>query len=151
MSENNEKLTECFAERLCDLMQENKTDVGCLSRDLNLNPSAVYKWLRKVSLPNFENAIVLSNGFGCSLDYLFGLKEIDVQYTPHTPFSSFSDHFEEILHEKKISKYRLVKRTGISRSKITSWRKGESLPSIHSLIVVATSLDITLDALVGRD
>lgn len=24
MSENDEKLTECFAERLCDLMQENK-------------------------------------------------------------------------------------------------------------------------------
>ena len=143
--------TEFFSERLCDLLQENKSSVNFLAQDLNLNPSAIYKWIRKVSVPSFENALALADYFGCSLDYLFGLKEIDVQYTPHTPFSSFSDHFEEILHEKKISKYRLVKRTGISRSKITSWRKGESLPSIHSLIVVATSLDITLDALVGRD
>ena len=142
---------EFFSERLCDLLQENKSSVNFLAQDLNLNPSAIYKWIRKVSVPSFENALALADYFGCSLDYLFGLKEIDVQYTPHTPFSSFSDHFEEILHEKKISKYRLVKRTGISRSKITSWRKGESLPSIHSLIVVATSLDITLDALVGRD
>ena len=150
MSEFDET-TEFFSERLCDLLQENKSSVNFLAQDLNLNPSAIYKWIRKVSVPSFENAIALADYFGCSLDYLFGLKEIDVQYTPHTPFSSFSDHFEEILHEKKISKYRLVKRTGISRSKITSWRKGESLPSIHSLIVVATSLDITLDALVGRD
>ncbi len=150
MSEFDET-TEFFSERLCDLLQENKSSVNFLAQDLNLNPSAIYKWIRKVSVPSFENALALADYFGCSLDYLFGLKEIDVQYTPHTPFSSFSDHFEEILHEKKISKYRLVKRTGISRSKITSWRKGESLPSIHSLIVVATSLDITLDALVGRD
>ena len=150
MSEFDET-TEFFSERLCDLLQENKSSVTFLAQDLNLNPSAIYKWIRKVSVPSFENALALADYFGCSLDYLFGLKEIDVQYTPHTPFSSFSDHFEEILHEKKISKYRLVKRTGISRSKITSWRKGESLPSIHSLIVVATSLDITLDALVGRD
>ena len=150
MSEFDET-TEFFSERLCDLLQENKSSVNFLAQDLNLNPSAIYKWIRKVSVPSFENALALAYYFGCSLDYLFGLKEIDVQYTPHTPFSSFSDHFEEILHEKKISKYRLVKRTGISRSKITSWRKGESLPSIHSLIVVATSLDITLDALVGRD
>lgn len=150
MSEFDET-TEFFSERLCDLLQENKSSVNFLAQDLNLNPSAIYKWIRKVSVPSFENALALADYFGCSLDYLFGLKEIDVQYTPHTPFSSFSDHFEEILHEKKISKYRLVKRTGISRSKITSWRKGESLPSVHSLIVVATSLDITLDALVGRD
>ena len=150
MSEFDET-TEFFSERLCDLLQENKSSVNFLAQDLNLNPSAIYKWIRKVSVPSFENALALADYFGCSLDYLFGLKEIDVQYTPHTPFFSFSDHFEEILHEKKISKYRLVKRTGISRSKITSWRKGESLPSIHSLIVVATSLDITLDALVGRD
>ena len=150
MSEFDET-TEFFSERLCDLLQENKSSVNFLAQDLNLNPSAIYKWIRQVSVPSFENALALADYFGCSLDYLFGLKEIDVQYTPHTPFSSFSDHFEEILHEKKISKYRLVKRTGISRSKITSWRKGESLPSIHSLIVVATSLDITLDALVGRD
>lgn len=150
MSEFDET-TEFFSERLCDLLQENKSSVNFLAQDLNLNPSAIYKWIRKVSVPSFENALALADYFGCSLDYLFALKEIDVQYTPHTPFSSFSDHFEEILHEKKISKYRLVKRTGISRSKITSWRKGESLPSIHSLIVVATSLDITLDALVGRD
>ena len=150
MSEFDET-TEFFSERLCDLLQENKSSVNFLAQDLNLNPSAIYKWIRKVSVPSFENALALADYFGCSLDYLFGLKEIDVQYTPHTHFSSFSDHFEEILHEKKISKYRLVKRTGISRSKITSWRKGESLPSIHSLIVVATSLDITLDALVGRD
>ena len=150
MSEFDET-TEFFSERLCDLLQENKSSVNFLAQDLNLNPSAIYKWIRKVSVPSFENALALADYFGCSLDYLFGLKEIDVQYTPHTPFSSFSDHFEEILHEKKVSKYRLVKRTGISRSKITSWRKGESLPSIHSLIVVATSLDITLDALVGRD
>lgn len=150
MSEFDET-TEFFSERLCDLLQENKSSVNFLAQDLNLNPSAIYKWIRKVSVPSFENALALADYFGCSLDYLFGLKEIDVQYTPHTPFSSFSDHFEEILHEKKISKYRLVKKTGISRSKITSWHKGESLPSIHSLIVVATSLDITLDALVGRD
>ena len=150
MSEFDET-TEFFSERLCDLLQENKSSVNFLAQDLNLNPSAIYKWIRKVSVPSFENALALADYFGCSLDYLFGLNEIDVQYTPHTPFSSFSDHFEEILREKKISKYRLVKRTGISRSKITSWRKGESLPSIHSLIVVATSLDITLDALVGRD
>lgn len=150
MSEFDET-TELFSERLCDLLQENKASVNFLAQDLNLNPSAVYKWMRRVSVPNFENALLLADYFGCSLDYLFGLKELDVQYTPHTPFSSFSDNFEEILREKKISEYRLVKETGISRSKITSWRKGESLPSIHSLIVVATSLDITLDALVGRD
>ncbi len=151
MSENDEKLTDRFAERLCDLMQENKTDVGCLSLKLHLNPSAVYKWLRRTSLPNFENAIALADVFACSLDYLFGLKELDVQYAPHSPLSPFNERFEKLLCEKKITEYRLVRQTGISRSKIASWRKGTSFPSVPSLIAVASTLDLTLDALVGRD
>lgn len=151
MSDFVETTSELFSERLCDLLQENKSSVAALAGELSLNPSAIYKWMRKVSVPSFENALVLADNFGCSLDYLFGMKEIDVQYTPHSPFMPFCEHFERILQEKDVSEYRLVRMTGISRSKITAWRKGESLPSMHSLIVVASALDMTLDALVGRD
>lgn len=150
MSEIDNKLTDGFAERLCDLMQENKTCADALAQELNLSSSAIYKWLRKASLPEFENAIALADFFDCSLDYLFALDEIDAQYTPHHPSLPFCEQFSNVLTEKKMSEYRLVKLTGISRSKIASWRKGKSLPGIHSLITVADVLDLTLDGLVGR-
>lgn len=70
MSETDNKLTDGFAERLCDLMQENKTCADALAQELNLSSSAIYKWLRKASLPEFENAIALADFFDCSLDYL---------------------------------------------------------------------------------
>lgn len=89
MSEIDNKLTDGFAERLCDLMQENKTCADALAQELNLSSSAIYKWLRKASLPEFENAIALADFFDCSLDYLFALDEIDAQYTPHHPALPF--------------------------------------------------------------
>ncbi len=150
MSEFDKNISERFAERLCDLMQENRTDVEQIANDLHLNPSALYKWARKVSVPNFENALSIADYFHCSLDYLFGLKDIEAQYAPHAPAQSFDKHFSAVLAEKKVTEYRLVKQTGISRSKIAAWRKGTSLPSLHSLILVATALDISLDSLVGR-
>ena len=43
MSEIDNKLTDGFAERLCDLMQENKTCADALAQELNLSSSAIYK------------------------------------------------------------------------------------------------------------
>lgn len=150
MSEIDKQIADIFAERLCELMQESRISVDTIAQQLQLNSSAFYKWIRKVSVPNFDNAILLANYFNCSLDYLFGLNDIDVQYSLHAPILPFNEHFVKVLQEKNVSEYRLVKKTGVARSKIASWRKGTSLPSMHSLIAVATALGITLDELTDR-
>lgn len=71
MSEIDNKLTDGFAERLCDLMQENKTCADALAQELNLSSSAIYKWLRKASLPDFDTLVALADFFDVTLDFLF--------------------------------------------------------------------------------
>lgn len=140
-----------FHERLAGLIIESETSVQELSEKYGFSLSALYKWLRGVCYPSFDNLVLLSDNFGCSADYLLGLKDDEVEYTANEQRQPFDVLFSDLLKEKNVSEYRLVKQTGLARSKVDEWRKAASLPSVESLVLVAKFFDVTVDRLVGRE
>lgn len=140
-----------FHERLAGLIIESETSVQELSEKYGFSLSALYKWLRGVCYPSFDNLVLLADNFGCSADYLLGLKDDEVEYTANEQRQPFDVLFSDLLKEKNISEYRLVKQTGLARSKVDEWRKAASLPSVESLVLVAKFFDVTVDRLVGRE
>lgn len=140
-----------FHERLAGLIIESETSVQELSEKYGFSLSALYKWLRGVCYPSFDNLVLLADNFGCSADYLLGLKDDEVEYTANEQRQPFDVLFSDLLKEKNVSEYRLVKQTGLARSKVDEWRKAVSLPSVESLVLVAKFFDVTVDRLVGRE
>lgn len=140
-----------FHERLAGLIIESETSVQDLSEKYGFSLSALYKWLRGVCYPSFDNLVLLADNFGCSADYLLGLKDDEVEYTANEQRQPFDVLFSDLLKEKNVSEYRLVKQTGLARSKVDEWRKAASLPSVESLVLVAKFFDVTVDRLVGRE
>lgn len=140
-----------FHERLAGLIIESETSVQELSEKYGFSLSALYKWLRGVCYPSFDNLVLLADNFGCSADYLLGLKDDEVEYTANEQRQPFDVLFSDLLKEKNVSEYRLVKQTGLARSKVDKWRKAASLPSVESLVLVAKFFDVTVDRLVGRE
>lgn len=140
-----------FHERLAGLIIESETSVQELSEKYGFSLSALYKWLRGVCYPSFDNLVLLADNFGCSADYLLGLKDDEVEYTANEQRQPFNVLFSDLLKEKNVSEYRLVKQTGLARSKVDEWRKAASLPSVESLVLVAKFFDVTVDRLVGRE
>lgn len=140
-----------FHERLAGLIIESETSVQELSEKYGFSLSAIYKWLRGVCYPSFDNLVLLADNFGCSADYLLGLKDDEVEYTANEQRQPFDVLFSDLLKEKNVSEYRLVKQTGLARSKVDEWRKAASLPSVESLVLVAKFFDVSVDRLVGRE
>lgn len=140
-----------FHERLAGLIIESEASVQELSEKYGFSLSALYKWLRGVCYPSFDNLVLLADNFGCSADYLLGLKDDEVEYTANEQRQPFDVLFSDLLKEKNVSEYRLVKQTGLARSKVDEWRKAASLPSVESLVLVAKFFDVTVDRLVGRE
>lgn len=50
-----------------------------------------------------------------------------------------------------LSQSELAKKTGIKQQNISRWEKGEVLPSIENIEILADFYGITIDELIGRD
>ncbi len=145
-------INEKFAIALDYFMKTEKYGARELAKKCDVNVSAIYKWKRGDACPGFRNLVLLADEFGCSMDCLIGREPIDNDYgfTAKTSLKPFCDNFNEILSEKGITEYRLVKMMGVSRTKIASWRKGRSLPDAKGLCDLADALDVSADSLAGR-
>lgn len=56
----------------------------------------------------------------------------------------------ELMNKQGLTAKELSVKTGISETSISDWRKGISAPTIDYLIVLADTLNISIDCLVGR-
>ena len=63
--------------------------------------------------------------------------------------NNFGIRVEELLQEKKITKYRLAQQTGISKSVISDYCKGRVQPTADAIILVASFFDVSTDYLLG--
>lgn len=139
-----------FAERLNELMFDNKTTPEILSIALSVDLSLIYKYLRKEYIPSTPNAIRIANYFNCSLDYLFGLTE-DISTHFCKEYKPFAVCFQALLKEHNCTRYRLKKDTVLAKQSVDDWYNGKRVPTIDNLIVLAEYFSCSLDHFIGRE
>lgn len=138
-----------FSDILKELMIDTQIDVAELSNITNIEGSIIYGYLAKDNLPALNYAIVLSNFFGCTLDYLFG--QTSIFETPNKQFNStFFEVYKNLLNEKQETNYHVCNKLGISRNRFYDWKNGSN-PKIHTLIELAKYFKVTIEYLIGRE
>lgn len=153
IGENKLSVNARIAKSLKAYMDDERLSVKELSEKYDINMSAIYKWLRQEACPNFDNLIILADEFRCPLDCLLGRRESDDDYgfVAKRPTRPFCDNLNAIMLEKGMTEYRLVKIMKAPRNKVTSWRKGISLPDAKGIDDLSTALEVSADYLVGRE
>lgn len=140
-----------FVEILKDLIQEKGINIAILSEATGIDKSVLYDQLNG-SMPRLNHAIILSNYFDCSLNYLFGLdfeQKYYKNYKNDYNISLFLERYNSLLKENKTSHYSLCRKTGLNESSYYAWRNGSS-PAINSLIIIAEYFEVSIDYLIGR-
>ncbi len=136
-----------FIEVLKELMLENEVDLKELAKQTDMNLGSLYYYFKHNSLPDLNCAKKISQYFGCSLDYLFGLSENKNIGT--IPNRTFIENYEFLLKQHKTNNYKVCNDLGINRNSIYNWKKNK-IPKTYNLIAIAEYFDVSVDYLLGR-
>lgn len=63
--------------------------------------------------------------------------------------NKFAERLELLLKERSVTKYKLAKDTGISKSVLSDYCKGNVQPTADVIIVIAKYFDVSTDFLLG--
>lgn len=138
-----------FAETLSALMCERNIKAPALAKILKTDRSNITRYLHGDRLPLFHGFIALLEFFNVSADVLLGLADYSStqEFSPVAPFSS---RLRAVMDETKTSQYALVKNANVSGASLYQWLFGKSVPSVESLVKLATYMDVSVDYLLGR-
>jgi transcriptional regulator with XRE-family HTH domain len=120
-----------------------------LAQKTGILSSNLSEYLSGKHLPTFAHFISLLYAFGCSADYLLGLKELHGEEPLHE-VPPFATRLREVLKQRSVSGAKLCRETGISTAALYYWLSGSRSPSIESLLRLASYLDCSVDYLIGR-
>jgi len=136
--------------RLKELMEEAEISTPRLAEEINIDHSAISKFLRGDRLPSAMTLVNLADFFGCTTDYLLGLSDIldDRTFKQRPPFN---EQLSFLLKYFKTSKYRLEKETKLSEVTVNKWHKGNYEPNVESLIKLARNYNCSVDFILGRE
>ncbi len=139
-----------FVERLSELIAEKETNDLSLGKELGFGNSTISHYLTDRHLPSVEHAVKLADYFGCTVDFLLGLKDENeaVNFKPCPPFS---ERLPILCKECKASRYKISKITGIAESSLRYWAQGKTKPSLLNIVRIADKLEVSVDFVLGRE
>ena len=138
-----------FAENLNDLMFDAKITAEQLSAAIGAGLTTVNRWKRDASKIRLSHLLKLADFFACSLDFLTGRSDTELDYTP-LQCPPFFEQLRLVMEKYQVTRYRIVKDTKIYDSYFTNWKNGAD-PHILTLIDLANYFNCSVDSLVGRD
>lgn len=65
--------------------------------------------------------------------------------------NKFKDILKALRKEKGIGQIELAQKIGYGKSVISTWERGEGVPTMFALIALADYFGVSLDFLVGRE
>ena len=138
-----------FADVLKDLIEDKGLSLRKLATESGVSAVQYGKYLKGV-YPKIFVAERIARYFNVSFDYLFGITENN---TPRdykdVDMSVFLDRYEEVRNKANITHWKLSQTTELSESALRHWEYGD-IPTLESLIIIATNLSTSIDYLVGR-
>ena len=139
-----------FAERLKELIDENKIDVKTLSKETNIDSSSIYVYLEKKYLPKLYNLLKIADYFQVTMDFLLGLEEQN-SASRFLPCPPFSERFPFLLKNFGVTKYYLNKKLKIANSLMYYWQIGKKVPTAEHLVLLSKEFHCSIDFILGRE
>lgn len=137
-----------FSERLGDLLIDKGITPEQLATIVGVSLPTVYEWKAGKQI-FYANLIKLCDYLNCSIDFIAGRSEMELDFTPQTP-PPFNKAIRIITEKRKITTYRLRKETRYDGSYFARWNKGAE-PYLSTLIELSDYFSCTIDELVGRE
>ncbi len=138
-----------FVERLKEIMIDRDKSAVDVIKELGLQRNTFYRYLRGEQMPSLRMAILLSNYFGCSIDYLIARSDDDGAFSP-MPMLDFATRLKQLLEIFDTTKYQLSKHTLISESQIYHWQNGDNSPTLDSIVILADYFECSIEFILGR-
>lgn len=138
-----------FTERFNELLSDKGIKPSNLAALLNVPKNTVCRYARGVQMPDLKMAMLLSDFFGCSVDYLLGRTDEGKTFTP-APAKNFRDRFPYLMKKFATNKYRIAKATELHQSILYRWQRGDCAPELASLLILADHFGCSIEYLLGR-
>lgn len=138
-----------FSERLTELMFDNNLTTDGLGTAVGVNGSSVRRWKKSKRNISLYYALKLAEYFNCSLDFLVGRSGNKLDFIPQ-PYPPFYERLRQVMEERGVTWYRIVKDGVVSDNNLSTWKNGSS-PYLQSVIEIANYFGYTLDFFIGRE
>lgn len=141
-----------FAEKLKSLINSREMSMRTLSKEVGISDSQISKYANGSYEPSVANAIKLANYFDCSLDFLFGIDDINKKHplTKSANVDIFKPRFLGLIDKNNTNINKISKNTNINRNCIYKWLASATLPKTGILVLLANELHTSMEYLVGR-
>ena len=136
-----------FQERLQELLDENNLSRLQLAKSLNISSTTINGYFNNGYYPNIEIAIKMANYFNCSLDFLFGLSDINDFSNRNN--RSFYKNLNNLIKTSRVSIAKTMKNLKMSEYSYYRWREG-LVPKTINLIDLAKYFDVSIEYLLGN-
>ena len=117
-----------FQERLNDLLMENNLSRLQLAKTLNISSTTINGYFNRDYYPQIDIAIKIANYFKCSLDYLFGLDDNEVNTNNNE--KTFMDNLNFLLKDRKVTIAKAMRDMNMSEYNYYRWKAG-LYPAFH--------------------
>lgn len=141
-----------FQERLSMLFKSERLSLATANTKIGISKTQLGKYLSGYYIPSLKNAIKLASYFNCSIDYLVGKDDVKNKYiiSNEPNFDKFLNRYKSLLIENNLNHYKITKQLGINRNNLDYWKKHKVLPSLDILTSLATTLQSSIEFLIGR-
>lgn len=136
-----------FQERLNDLLMENNLSRLQLAKTLNISSTTINGYFNRDYYPQIDIAIKIANYFKCSLDYLFGLDDNEVNTNNND--KTFMDNLNFLLKDRKVTIAKAMRDMNMSEYNYYRWKAG-LYPKTINLLELVKYFDTSLDFLIGN-
>lgn len=138
-----------FLDTLQEKMTDNNLSKEQLSKKLGLDHTSVASWFTKEFYPRIVNLIRIADFFSCSIDYLFGLSDIE-SFTPSEAPSDFLTRFNELQKANKLNDNRVAVFCKIGNSAVAKWRRFKRYPDTPTILKLVELFGCSIEYLIGR-
>ena len=138
-----------FKQRLAELLEENGLNRLKLANKIGVSSTTINGYFNDNYYPRIDVAVKMAKEFNCSLDYLFGLDDEDLEGFVVNNSKSFIENFDGLLRQNNLSIVGALKQMNLGEYDYYRWKKG-MFPKTSNLVVIAKFFGVSLNMLVGK-
>ena len=138
--------------RIAELRLDNDLKQKDIAIILNVKENNYSKWERGVTDIPLNKSNELCNYYNCSLDYLFGLSNINdvLNINKDIDLELLSQRLLELRKEHNYTQEKISKDVGFHQRTYAHYEDGSRIPTTFKVFYIAVYYNVSFDYLVGK-